>query len=90
MTAVFLDVSDDLETRLLTKPEKRERLLQELFRKHRTQVVLFIHEALDLHEYTLIGLKRLMEIVTSGGGRLSIVLVGHLRLRNDPNRPTMK
>jgi hypothetical protein len=31
-----------------------------------------------------------MEIVQAGGGILSIVLVGHPKLRNDLNRPTME
>jgi len=90
MTALFLDVSDDLEMKVPTQPEKRERLLQELFRKQRKPVVLFIDEAHDLHGNTLIGLKRLTEIIQAGGGVLSIVLVGHPRLRNDLNRPTME
>ncbi len=90
MTALFLDVSDDLDMKVPTQPEKRERLLQELFRKQRKPVVLFIDEAHDLHGNTLIGLKRLTEIIKAGGGVLSIVLVGHPRLRNDLNRPTME
>jgi type II secretory pathway predicted ATPase ExeA len=90
MTALFLDVSDDLETKVPTQPEKRERLLQELFRKRKKPVVLFCDEAHDLHANTLTGLKRLMEIVRAGGGILSIVLVGHPKLRNDLNRPTME
>jgi type II secretory pathway predicted ATPase ExeA len=90
MTALFLDVSDDLEMKVPTQPEKRERLLQELFRKQSKPVVLFIDEAHDLHGNTLIGLKRLMEIIQVGGGVLSIVLVGHPRLRNELNRPTME
>ena len=90
MTALFLDVSDDLDMKVPTQPEKRERLLQELFRKQRKPVVLFIDEAHDLHGNTLVGLKRLTEIIKAGGGVLSIVLVGHPRLRNDLNRPTME
>ncbi len=90
MTALFLDVSDDLETKVPTQPEKRERLLQELFRKRKKPVVLFCDEAHDLHGNTLTGLKRLMEIVQAGGGILSVVLVGHPKLRNDLNRPTME
>ena len=52
--------------------------------------MLFIDEAHDLHGNTLLGLKRLMEIIQAGDGVLSIVLVGHPRLRNDLNRPTME
>jgi type II secretory pathway predicted ATPase ExeA len=44
----------------------------------------------DLNGNTLTGLKRLMEVVEDGGGRLSVVLAGHPKLRNDPRRPTME
>lgn len=90
MTALFLDISDDLTIKIPTQAEKRERLLQELFRKRKKPVVLFIDEAHDLHGNTLTGLKRLMEIAQAGNSVLSIVLVGHPRLRNDLNRPTME
>lgn len=36
------------------------------------------------------GLKRLTELVEDGGGRLSIILAGHPKLRNDLRRPTME
>ena len=90
MTALFLDLSDDLDITVPTQQEKRERLLQELFRKRKKPVVLFCDEAHDLHANTLTGLKRLMEIVLAGGGVLSIVLVGHPKLKNDLNRPAME
>ena len=90
MTALFLDLSDDLDMKIPTQTERRERLLQDLFRKRKKPVVLFCDEAHDLHGNTLIGLKRLMEIVQAGSGVLSIVLVGHPKLRNDLNRPTME
>lgn len=90
VTALFLDVSDDLEAKVPTQPEKRERLLQEMIRKRKKPVALFCDEAHDLHGSTLTGLKRLMEIVQAGGGLLSVVLVGHPKLRNDLNRPTME
>ncbi len=32
----------------------------------------------------------LMEVVQDGGGRLSVVLAGHPKLRNDLRRPTME
>lgn len=50
--------------------------------------MLFVDEAHDLHGSTLIGLKRLMEVITDCGGSLSIVLAGHPKLRNDLRRPT--
>jgi len=39
---------------------------------------------------TLIGLKRLMDVVEDVGGRLSVILAGHPKLRNDLRRPTME
>ncbi|WP_206743665.1 hypothetical protein, partial [Acidithiobacillus thiooxidans] len=33
-------------------------------------------------QHTLTGLKRLMELVEDGDGRLSVVLAGHPKLRN--------
>ncbi len=50
----------------------------------------FIDEAHDLNGHTLIGLKRLMELAEDVGGRLSVILAGHSKLRNDLRRPTME
>ena len=63
-----------------------------MVRKARKPVVLFIDEAHDIHGHTLNGLKRLMELITAGGGggKLSVVLVGHPRLQNDLRRATME
>ncbi len=47
-------------------------------------------EAHDLHPKTQVGLKRLVEVVADGNGSLSVVLVGHPKLRNDLRRPTME
>ncbi len=76
--------------RTSTQGERRERDLQELFRRGRKPVALFVDEAHDLHAKTLTGLKRLMEVVADAGGTLSIVLVGYPKLRNDLRRPTME
>ena len=35
-------------------------------------------------------MKRLMEVIARGGGSLSIVLIGHPKLRNDLRRPAME
>jgi type II secretory pathway predicted ATPase ExeA len=40
--------------------------------------------------FTLIGLKRLMEVVEDVGGQLPVILAGHPKLRNDLRRPTME
>lgn len=88
--ALFLDVTGDANFKTPTQPERRERLLQELLRKMRKPVVLFIDEAHDIHGNTLNGLKRLVEMIAAGGGKLSVVLVGHPRLQNDLRRPSME
>ena len=53
-------------------------------------MALFIDDAHELHPKTLIALKRLIELVTDGGGQLSIVLIGHPKLKNDLRRPKME
>lgn len=90
IAALFYDLSTDKDPRIPTQGEKRERDLRDLVRRGRKPVVLFVDEAHDLHGKTLTGLKRLMEVVTDGGGMLSIVLAGHPKLRNDLRRPTME
>jgi type II secretory pathway predicted ATPase ExeA len=52
--------------------------------------VLVVDEAHDLHHKTLTGLKRLMEVVADAGVLLSVLLVGHPRLRNELRRPQME
>ena len=53
-------------------------------------MALFVDDAHDLHPKTLTALKRLIELVAEGGGQLSIVLVGHPKLKNDLRRPKME
>jgi hypothetical protein len=64
--------------------------LLELIKKRHKPIALFVDEAHDLHGKTLIGLKRLIEVVRSGGGTLSVVLAGHPKLKNDLSRPSME
>jgi type II secretory pathway predicted ATPase ExeA len=90
ITALFYDLSPDKQVRIPTQGEKRERELQALVKKNKRPVALFIDEAHDLHPHTLIGLKRLLEVVESGGGRLSVVLAGHPKLKNDLRRPSLE
>jgi len=68
----------------------RERALRDLIRKRKKPVALFIDDAHQLSSKTLIALKRLMEIVRSGKGTLSIVLAGHPKLKNDLLRASME
>lgn len=88
--ALFFDVTGDNDYKVPKQGEKRERELQELIRSTKKTVVLFVDEAHDLHHHTLTGLKRLMEVIVDGGGKLSIVLAGHPKLRNDLKGPNME
>lgn len=88
--ALFFDLAQEKDFKIPTQPEKRERKLRELIRKRQKAVALFIDEAHDLHSKTLVGLKRLIEVVQDGGGTLSIVLAGHPKLKNDLRRSTME
>ena len=88
--ALFSDLPTEKGFKIPTQPEKRERILQQLFQKIKKPVVLFIDEAHDLHGRTLIGLKHLIETVEDGGGTLAIVVVGHPKLSNDLRKPSME
>jgi type II secretory pathway predicted ATPase ExeA len=90
ITALFYDLTTEKEVFIPTQPEKRERKLQELACKKQKPVALFVDEAHDLHPKTLKGLKRLMEMVKDGGGSLSLVLIGHPKLKNDLRRSSME
>lgn len=90
MTALFYDLVTEKDFKIPTQPEKRERKLIEIIAKRQKSIVLFIDEAHDLHHKTLVGLKRLIELVQNNGGTLSVVLVGHPKLRNDLRRPALE
>lgn len=90
INALFYDLTQDKVVQIPKQGERRERELQKLVKKGKRPVALFVDEAHDLNGHTLIGLKRLMETVEDGGGRLSVVLAGHPKLRNDLRRPTME
>jgi type II secretory pathway predicted ATPase ExeA len=88
--ALFCDLAPEKDVTIPTQPEKRERQLPELIHRRRKTIVLFIDEAHDLDSRTLLGLKRLMELVRASGETLSVVLAGHPKLTNDLRRPTME
>lgn len=90
ISALFYDLAPDRQVQIPKQGERRERELQELVKKGKRPVALFVDEAHDLNGNTLTGLKRMMEVVEDGGGRLSVVLAGHPKLRNDLRRPTME
>ena len=89
IAALFYDLATDKKVQI-PKGEQRERELRELVRKNKRPVALFVDEAHDLNSQTLIGLKRLIEVIEDGDGRLSVILSGHPKLRNDLRRPTME
>ena len=62
----------------------------ELIGKSHKPVALFVDDAHGIHNKTLSGLKRLIELVHQNGGLLSVVLAGHPRLRNDLCRPNLE
>ena len=88
--ALFYDLTPEKAVKISSQSERRERDLQDLFRRARKPVALFVDDAHDLHPKTLTALKRLIELVAEGGGQLSIVLVGHPKLKNDLRRPKME
>jgi type II secretory pathway predicted ATPase ExeA len=90
MTALFYDLVTEKDFKIPTQPEKRERKLVEVIAKRRKSIALFVDEAHDLHHRTLVGLKRLIELVQNSGGTLSVVLLGHPKLRNDLRRPAIE
>ncbi len=90
IAALFYDLSADKQVQIPKQGERRERELRELVRKNRRPVALFVDEAHDLNGHTLTGLKRLMEVIEDGEGRLSVILSGHPKLRNDLRKPTME
>jgi len=80
ITALFADLSTEKDFKIPTKPEVRERELRDLIRRRRKPVALFVDEAHDLHSKTLVGLKRLMEVVREAEATMAIVLIGHRSL----------
>jgi type II secretory pathway predicted ATPase ExeA len=91
ISALFYDLSHNYkETKIPAQGEKRERELRDLIKKGKKPVVLFVDEAHDLSYQTLKGLKRLIEVIEDGEGKLSVILAGHPKLKNDLRRPTME
>ena len=90
ISALFYDLTPDKTVTISSQSERRERDLQELFKRAKKPVALFVDDAHDLHPKTLVALKRLTEVVIEGGGQLSVVLLGHPKLKNDLRRPQVE
>ena len=59
------DQATDKQVQIPKQSERRERELQELVKKGKRPVALFVDEAHDLNGHTLTGLKRLMEVAAA-------------------------
>lgn len=81
LSALFYDLSSEKTVTIPKQYEKRARDLYELFRKVKKPVALFIDDAHDMHPKTLTALKRLIELVAEGGGLISIILIGHPKVK---------
>lgn len=90
VAAMFYDLSTEREVSIPAQSEKRERKLVELISKRKKPVVLLVDEAHNLKRKTLIDLKLLSELVEETGELLSLVLVGHPKLKNELSRATME
>ncbi|MCQ8105943.1 AAA family ATPase [Methylomonas sp. SURF-1] len=89
-TALFADLPTPKDFKIITQTETRERKLQELIRKINKPIAFFIDGAHDLHWRTLISIKQLIETVEDTKGTLTVIMVGHPKLGNDLNKPTME
>jgi type II secretory pathway predicted ATPase ExeA len=90
IAALFYDLSPGKKVRVPTRSEDRERELQELVKKGKRPVALFIDDAHALKDEAITGLKRLMEVIEDDGGSLSVVLAGWPKLSNDLRRPKLE
>ena len=88
--ALYYDLATDKDGDLPSKTEKSERALMKVMRRCQKPIVLFVDDGHDVHGQTLRGLKQLIEKTSRRGARLTIVLAGHPRLKNDLRRPSQE
>jgi type II secretory pathway predicted ATPase ExeA len=88
--ALYYDLATDKDGDLPSKTEKSERALMKVMRRCQKPIVLFVDDGHDVHGQTLRGLKQLIEKTSRRGARLTIVLAGHPRLKNDLRRPAQE
>jgi len=84
---LYYDLAPDKDGDITGKPEKSERALMKVMQRCQKPICLFIDDAHDVHGQTLRGLKQLIEKTGRRGSRLTLVLAGHPRLKNDLRRP---
>jgi type II secretory pathway predicted ATPase ExeA len=85
--ALYYDLATEKDGDLTGKPEKSERALMHVMRRCQKPIALFCDDGHDLHAQTLRGLKPFIEKTSRRGSRLTVVLAGHPRLKNDLRRP---
>ncbi len=88
--ALFFDLNTQKDFKIPSQGEAKARKLIELIKLSGKTVALFIDDAHGLHGNTLTSIKTLIENVESEGCKLSVVLVGHPKLKNDISRPIME
>jgi type II secretory pathway predicted ATPase ExeA len=88
--ALYYDLATEKDGDLPSKTEKSERALMRVMCRCQKPIVLFVDDGHDLHGQTLRGLKQLIEKTSRRGARLTIVLAGHPRLKNDLRRPAQE
>jgi type II secretory pathway predicted ATPase ExeA len=85
--ALYYDLATEKDGDLTGKPEKSERALLKVMQRCQKPIALFIDDGHDLHGQTLRSLKQFIEKTRHRGSRLTVVLAGHPRLKNELRRP---
>src|SRR5215468_5934475 len=88
--ALYYDLATEKDGDITGKPEKSERALMKVMQRCQKPICLFIDDAHDVHGQTLRSLKQLIEKTGRRGSRLTVVLAGHPRLKNDLHRPAQE
>jgi type II secretory pathway predicted ATPase ExeA len=83
-----INLATEKDGDITSKAEKSERALIRVMRRCQKPIGLFGDDGHDRHAQTLRGLKQMIEKTGRRGIRLTIVFVGHPRLKNDPRRPS--
>src|SRR5215475_5447508 len=86
--ALYYDLATEKDGDLTGKPEKSERALLKVMHRCQKPIGLFIDDGDDLNGQTLRSLKQFIEKTRRRGGRLTLVLAGHARLKHELRRPS--
>jgi type II secretory pathway predicted ATPase ExeA len=86
--ALYYDLATDKDGDLTGTSETSERALLKVMHRCQKPIALFIDDGHDLHGQTLRSLKQFIEKTRRRGGRLTLVLAGHPRLKHELRRPS--